>query len=377
MWATLGPVDPSRLLVMGIAGIDSNALFHARATGADSAVSGTVALLGAATALAQLDSSVLATFDKQLAFGFFQGESWGYLGSKRFVQEVQAFSCQKKSGDNACAEPYKYSLAFTNMSLSRIAALLEAKQVGAAQADQLYFHTEAGQVGNPADILATLQEVAQEIQIQASVYPAGAQGIPPSSTHSFLLARPEIPAVVVTDHAATYANTFYDSDFDGFSNLNPEMVCNAATLLARTMYDLAASSSTPGPGDLAVDCELVFELLDCLVKNISCDLANELLGFTGASQYSKYVGVFDWLYGIEITSKFIHDFLVPIVAYDYSEEDTCNAKNACPDNQICINTTCYSSSVYYHDAFSTAFEYGYGDSEWKIVDSSQPLYSES
>jgi hypothetical protein len=84
-------------------------------------------------------------------------------------------------------------------------------------------------------------------------------GLPPSSTHSFLLANRNIPSVVITDHADTYANPYsfcrsyclslflslalfcvhhswcryYDSEFDDWSNISPVLVCQAATLIAR------------------------------------------------------------------------------------------------------------------------------------------------
>lgn len=44
--------------------------------------------------------------------------------------EVNSFECQKQGSNGGCADPYKYSLAFQNLSLSRIEALIEPKQVG-------------------------------------------------------------------------------------------------------------------------------------------------------------------------------------------------------------------------------------------------------
>lgn len=69
VWATLGPLDPTRELVVATAGLDSTALFHDRATGGDGAVSALVALLLAADALARADA---ASLSRTVLFALFQ-----------------------------------------------------------------------------------------------------------------------------------------------------------------------------------------------------------------------------------------------------------------------------------------------------------------
>lgn len=53
-WATLGPLDASKDVIMAVSGLDANAFFHGNAKGAVSTVSGAAALLGAFIALGQV-----------------------------------------------------------------------------------------------------------------------------------------------------------------------------------------------------------------------------------------------------------------------------------------------------------------------------------
>jgi hypothetical protein len=55
-------------------------------------MSGVIALLAAAQALGEFDKS---GWTKQLVFAFFAGESWGYIGSSRFVYGILLLHHQK------------------------------------------------------------------------------------------------------------------------------------------------------------------------------------------------------------------------------------------------------------------------------------------
>ncbi len=162
VWSSLGPLDTRKQVVMGVAGMDSAGMFHDRVIGANSAVSGTVALLAAAHTLATVDPAQLAGLQHQLVFAFFQGEDWGYIGSRAFLNDLQNFTCEKPTADGAaCEQPYRQSLAFTNMSLTRVAALLEAKQVG-FPGGALHVHTERPQNPSTANVVRALMQAARE-----------------------------------------------------------------------------------------------------------------------------------------------------------------------------------------------------------------------
>ncbi len=78
---------------MAAAQIDSSALFHDLAYGAESSVSGYIAMLAAADALSRAATEVQA-LPNMIVFALFQGEAFGRLGSRRFAAELQQFACE-------------------------------------------------------------------------------------------------------------------------------------------------------------------------------------------------------------------------------------------------------------------------------------------
>lgn len=81
-------------------------------------------------------------FKKQIVFAFFDAESWGYLGSSRFVRDISGgFSCEEYSEDGtACISPAYPSLQFLNIPFANVSAILEMKQVGKLQSDGCTLH---------------------------------------------------------------------------------------------------------------------------------------------------------------------------------------------------------------------------------------------
>lgn len=67
-------------------------------------------------------------------FGFLNGESWGYLGSKKLLKDLADFKCLKWSDDKTtCADPEQSGIEFSRIALDHIDAVVELKQVGAIQ----------------------------------------------------------------------------------------------------------------------------------------------------------------------------------------------------------------------------------------------------
>ena len=69
-------------------------------------------------------------------FAIFNGEQYGYIGSKAFVNDLQNFKCieyknETESGDiEYCHYPFRADLHFTNLTLSQFSSILEFNQVG-------------------------------------------------------------------------------------------------------------------------------------------------------------------------------------------------------------------------------------------------------
>ncbi len=71
---------------------------------------------------------------KKIVFGFLNGESWGYLGSKKLLADLRDFKCQKWSDDKtSCLDPQRGGIEFSRIALDHVDAVVEVKQVGAIQ----------------------------------------------------------------------------------------------------------------------------------------------------------------------------------------------------------------------------------------------------
>ncbi len=116
---------------------------------------------------------------------------------------------------------------------------------------------------------------------------------------------------MLADHNATYASPYYDSDWDRAQNVDAQLVCQAATLLAHSMYTLAmAPGSEMVP--LTADCALVAQLLECMISNASCELFRGpvLPPSARVGEYSHYVGVFQGVYGpLGVGTKAVYELL--------------------------------------------------------------------
>ncbi|KAB2612342.1 nicastrin [Pyrus ussuriensis x Pyrus communis] len=80
------PLEQSKPIILALASMDSASFFRDKGLGANSPISGLISLLAAVDALSHADG--LDGFNKQLVFAVFAGEAWGYLGSRRFLLEL-------------------------------------------------------------------------------------------------------------------------------------------------------------------------------------------------------------------------------------------------------------------------------------------------
>jgi nicastrin len=78
-----------RPAVLVATSIDSTSMFHDLSPGANNAASNALALLAAAQLVgSHIGDDALDALHGRIVFAFFQGESYGYLGSRRFLKDV-------------------------------------------------------------------------------------------------------------------------------------------------------------------------------------------------------------------------------------------------------------------------------------------------
>ena len=335
----------ARPVVIVATGLDSSSMFHDVTPGANSAASNILAVLMAAKMIGGLGDDKLDQLPYRILFGFFQGESYGFVGSRNFLRDVAfpGFQCSDKelivssvskndNSEKACLYPLRQSLEF--QKLGYIAGMLAVDQVGIPVADGLMYVHNDGQGDNTfgsflSNVLKnsyTSNYAVSYTSIEENDY---GWPFPPSPLQSLVqLSQGAAGGAVLTGYDYAFTNQVpYHSHMD--SNQEHEMsldaIASAATLLARTAlaaaYDGGAMDSDTSSayaaqliGEMSSSDETLNILANCLFKDGNCEYLkkyNEMerkndhdqTGFTYSSgdplgtPPNYYTGVYNINYG--------------------------------------------------------------------------------
>ena len=217
LWSTFdADLNGEKPFILVSSKLDSNSLFRERSSGHSHRLSNIV-LLGLISAMS---NGNMANLPKNIVFGMFGAESFGFAGSQRFVEDLTGFTCQKKdlhencplNVGKGCSSPCHRDLDFTKLDFNKIEAIIEYDTVG-----HLY---NAGDYFLHADDTAQSSTLMSDfgVEFEAPVYnqtsqrtvkvlPA-VQGIklPPSSAMSFLKRKRNLPTIVVSDYNSEFQN---------------------------------------------------------------------------------------------------------------------------------------------------------------------------
>ena len=302
VWASQGKLAFNSDVVIAATSMDSNALFHDLASNADGTFSGLAALLAAAQALGPTD---INTFPTKVIYGVFQGEQWGRIGSRKFVDDVINFHCVNPMpasfkmnllGEDVCLGPLKLSTAFQNISLSHVQAFISVDQVGSSTGQNFVAHaTPAG-----ASVANIITSVAANSPLGFGAMLSSSTSVPSTPLSSFLSVQPSLNGVVLSGYDASYNNKYYHSALDSRTNVNVTAITAAATILARSIY-VAAGGNTTKALEINVDAQLTSDLMKCFTSNDACDLFAQYTGFStdqllannGYGTLGNYVGVYN------------------------------------------------------------------------------------
>ncbi|ONK58567.1 uncharacterized protein A4U43_C09F14400 [Asparagus officinalis] len=387
VWSSLPPINVSSLespkpILMVLASQDSASFFRDKSLGADSPLSGLIAMLAAVDALSHVDG--LDEFKKQIVFAVFTGEAWGYLGSRRFLHELDL------SAD-----------AVNGLNGTMIEQVLEMGSVGKGfgqGATTFYAHLQ-GDSSARKEILSAFQTASNSLgsdNVNVKAADESNPGVPPSSIMSFLRKNSSVSGVVLEDFDTSFANKFYHSHLDNPSNINSSSV---AVLVARAIYVMASGRS---PLDLMtlnsikVNVSMVEELVGCLLTcdpGLSCDIVKNFIS-PSSSCPNHYVGVFldspsdteHPQYATD-TSRFVWNFLAEKTSTPKNNLSSCTGE--CSNSyEVCIGAEtnggrCVISTTRYIPAYSTRLKFE--DGSWHVmpVDASDsmgavdPVWTES
>ncbi len=313
-WGTAGSIDKHHPVVMVTTGMDSKSMFHDAVPGSNSAVSGLVALLVAADSLASaVDAKNISldTLPYKIAFSAFQGESWGFIGSRRFVED--AFStndstifCENPvesslspTGSPMCLDPLYPSLEFLNLSSPEI--VLSVDQVGkVTESNTMFLHPTAESL--QAEDMETALSLGQYIPV-LEIDQANGDTMPPTPLTSFLKRNSSIRGMVLSGYDASFVDPFYHRCKRIFrpcllicascllnahvilffflpslshwkDEINMDAVCAAATWLARAAYVFAGGDKETSSVNIYANSTLVIDMVHCFTSGWDCSLAS-------------------------------------------------------------------------------------------------------
>jgi len=407
-----------RPVVMAVTAMDSSALFHDLAWGADSSVSAVVALLAAADALSRTDAY---TLPHQILFGLFQAEQWGRVGSRRWVQEVQGFTClanvsaaASPNGRPFCANPLRTDLTFSSLRLLDVQYVLAVDQVGHPGLPSLFLHEFDRSSVVPDNRTFQVFDALGHLPSGALPLPVARAGDtpvpPPTPLLSFQETTPPltIDGAVLSGYDLQFATTFFHSEFDNASQIDAGVVANAATAVAKGLYALATNASTPAaaaalvPQTLVANASLVAEMVQCITVNARCALFQSVLGVDAATlaalvpagPLGLYTSVYNQPYTLSGNGyvlqptpleAFVRNLLGKASALPSQQNGTCANTQDCQQRLSkayeCLVGTCVIANSYYHDALSPALastaSYGsYSVNRQAIDPTIDPLWTE-
>ncbi|KAJ7960071.1 Nicastrin [Quillaja saponaria] len=376
VWSSLPPIkisslDQSKPVILAAASMDSASFFRDKSLGADSPISGLIALLAAVDALSQVDG--LGNLNKQLVFAVFTGEAWGYLGSRRFLYELDMRSD-----------------AVGGLNNSLIETVIEIGSVGKGFNEgvkNFYAHTARVSSATNETLVALkhAQKSLRSDNITISSASASNPGIPPSSLMTFLRKNSLISGVVLEDFDTAFSNNFYHSHLDDLSNVNSTAIVAAASLVARTLYILTsdkADLSSSAITSINVNVSLVEELMRCLLDcepGLSCELVKNYITPTSTCP-THYVGVILGEPSFKPYPGYVND--VPRFLWNFLADRTSipreNGSSVCQQecaskDEVCIKAesdgkgVCVISTTRYVPAYSTRLKFESGI--WNVLPS--------
>jgi len=287
--------DGKKTIVMVATNMDSSSMFHDVAPGANTAASNILALLMAAKLIGEsLSDAALDNLEKKIMFVVFQAETYGFMGSTSFLNDVVlGFQCddglhvpanvkgsKNKNADAdgttnkqkmACLSPFRYDTDFTQ--LGQIDSMIAVDQIGIPTTDgTLYAHSDNADGGTLSTIITSLSSSSYTIQ-QGS-----ANSIPPTPLTTLLrLTDGQTGGVVLSGYDDAFAQGYLSHlDANATRPIDMQAVAFAATALAR-----AALTAASGDDDydaegvvpeLDYDDDDLLELADCLLNDGNCNL---------------------------------------------------------------------------------------------------------
>lgn len=425
VWGSLGPEVGNEEIVMAMTSMDSNAFAKYMAYGANDAFSNVIALLATADALGRLPQNI---WEKTIVFAAFQAEAFGFVGSRRFLFDMERFkngACTRPItntstpyGDSFCTSPIVSSDAFQKVKNIKYAIAVD--QIGKLNEDnQFYFHLNP----NSEDVDAFIEKIISIPAAEGKLQIGSANAIPPTPLTSFIngneLGRDTLTSAVLTGYDTAFTDNQYHSQFDKNTSISAESISDAATILAQSLHNLAAKDNS-SITDISVNTTLIETLITCFSNDWQCDFmqsysqyflrstANYFNSKQNLQDFPKPPHYYSSVYGgyrqprVEMRGRiytdfnktweeksrlilvpnpyetFIHSFLSASFAQIPSNDrKSCQNDTMCESTQSCVYPgKCQNRTTYFHNAYSIGLESSKYRRIFTIINDTLPLWTE-
>ena len=317
VWSLAGSPLPSgynagdgRPVIWISAGMDATSMFHDIIPGANTAASNILAVLLAAEAIGGIKDEILDELYGRIGFALFQGESFGYIGSRRFYKDtVGGFACDngdegvasvfKKKDEGttvrACTNPLRADLTFQNLGAVR--GMIAVDQVGYLGGSKTLYvqggertSDFGGFLGQVMSQLSTEKYTVQTSTVSQNAQDDGSYPLPPSPLSSLVqISEASSGGIVLTGYDDAFlADSLYHSHLDStskFQIIDKDAIASAATILARTAVaaayqneDNEVNAETAAsyakeliPNEVSSSSDTFSTLYNCLFEDGNCE----------------------------------------------------------------------------------------------------------
>lgn len=273
-------VQSKEKIILVTARLDTTSMFDGVGIGALDSTVPLVTLITTAHTLSKMLPKRMGLDNPNVLFILFNGESYDYIGSQRFVYDVEKELFPPKS------------TATNPISLDNILLHIDIGSLDDINSIWLYQYTEFNQSKQLRDLLTTYNQI---YDLSITTTKAQSYNLPPTSAQTFLRDNSSFPSVILyrSDRSAKQ-NHFFHSVYDDIDNVdfqyfnrsqdfvqlidhtvNPYPkgsiqtgIRNLSSLLAFSLYELVTNSSYTG--SLASNPDLVDELLHCYLQSADC-----------------------------------------------------------------------------------------------------------
>eukprot|EP00587_Corethron_hystrix_P001761 CAMPEP_0113308368 /NCGR_PEP_ID=MMETSP0010_2-20120614/6830_1 /TAXON_ID=216773 ORGANISM="Corethron hystrix, Strain 308" /NCGR_SAMPLE_ID=MMETSP0010_2 /ASSEMBLY_ACC=CAM_ASM_000155 /LENGTH=765 /DNA_ID=CAMNT_0000163387 /DNA_START=334 /DNA_END=2628 /DNA_ORIENTATION=+ /assembly_acc=CAM_ASM_000155 len=341
IWAIAGTrADPSaanknkRSVVMIASNLDGPSMFHDTTPAANAAAGNILTAIMAAKAIGSFTDDILDSFKRQIAFGFFQGEKYGYIGSRSFLSDAYfpGLDCKKEvtqddsmaydAGRATCMHPLRPTLGFRE--LGEMYGMLSVDQIAVPEtADTLYVHDDGTTIA--ANVLKQLS--FGDVQVVNE----GNEDVPPSPTSSLMkMSGGTLGGAVLAGYSEAFSDPYYGTYKDSASlrDIDLDSIAAAATIAARAAVSMAYYDADDDDNDLdnavafaqnnvakiSSDDEVLLLMANCLFYDGKCKFLEQYESVEdendkarvgqSLSQYehlgtppSFFAGVYSFMYG--------------------------------------------------------------------------------